>query len=131
MKNRRIIVASLPLTLALTMAVPPLAFATPKPPNEESLKYADAAKALKDAGFTVRVASKIGDRTALDECTVVHQHLRGEAQSTKKKVDPKTVLISLSCYGGTASHTSPGDSAGTPAARARAAAAAAAAKTPH
>ncbi len=33
MKNRRIIVASLPLTLALTMAVPPLAFATPKPPQ--------------------------------------------------------------------------------------------------
>jgi hypothetical protein len=47
-----------------------------------------AKKALSNPGFTVVVASRIGDRTSLEDCIVVHRHLRGEAKSTKKKVAP-------------------------------------------
>lgn len=114
-------VAALPIAIALVLTGHGSATAAP-PPNQENLKYADAVKALKDAGYTAVVAAKFGDRTPLSDCRVVHQHLRGEAQSTKKKVNPSTVLLSLTCYAGTASATAPGESAVTPASRARAAA---------
>ncbi len=115
-------VAALPIATALVLTAHSTATAAP-PPNQENLKYSDAVKALKDAGFTAVVATKFGDRTPLSDCRVVHQHLRGEARSTKKKVNPSTVLLSLTCYAGTASATAPGESAVTPASRARAAAA--------
>lgn len=80
-------------------------------PDESSVKYSDAKKALSSAGFTIVVASKIGDRTPLENCVVVSQHLKGEAQTTKTKVVPKKVLVAVECYDGVASAKKPGNSA--------------------
>lgn len=80
-------------------------------PDESGVKYSDAKKALSSAGFTIVVASRIGDRTPLENCVVVNQHLKGEAQTTKKKVVPKKVLVAVQCYDGVASAKKPGTSA--------------------
>lgn len=80
-------------------------------PDQSGVKYSDAKKALSSAGFTIVVASRIGDRTALENCVVVSQHLKGEAQTTKKKVVPKNVLVAVECYDGVASAKKPGISA--------------------
>lgn len=79
-------------------------------PDESGVKYSDAKKAFSSAGFTLVVASRIGDRTPLENCVVVNQHLKGEAHSTKKKVAPTKVLVALQCYDGVASAKKPGSS---------------------
>lgn len=98
------------VVLAAAWSPSGIALASPSAPNQSGAKFSDAKKSLEGAGFAVVVASRVGDRTSLDDCLVVHQHLRGEAQTTKKKTVPKTVLVSVTCYAGTASATKPGSS---------------------
>lgn len=107
------IVNAVLLVAATTLSTAPVATATPQP-NMVHRKYSEAVKEFKDAGLSVRIASKIGDRTAVDDCIVVHQHLRSEAQMTKKKVARTTMLVSLTCFAGVATVTAPGQSAATP-----------------
>lgn len=88
--------AAVAIALAVWASTEGTAFAA-KPPDQTGSKYADAKKALSDAGFTVVVASRFGDRTPLEECKVVHEHLRGEAQTVKKAPTPTTVLVAVQC----------------------------------
>jgi len=113
-RHRVAILTAVSVMLGTAWSTSGIAHASPAVPDESGAKYSDAKKALSDAGFTSVVASRIGDRTALENCVVVNQHLKGEAQTTKKNVAPKNVLVAVDCNGGAASAKKPGTSAAAP-----------------
>ena len=79
--------------------------------------YADASSAASDAGQTVIVASRVGDKLAQDECIVtrswdapfIRDDVEGEFGHASDEVD-----LSLNCNGGYATATKPGNSLASP-----------------
>jgi hypothetical protein len=79
--------------------------------------YAEAAAALKNAGFTPVVAVKVGDRLAQYDRLVTGQVDESTPTFGNKKYainHAKTVLLTLNCYPTPASPTEPGYSAADP-----------------
>jgi hypothetical protein len=63
-------------------------------PSVVGKKYSEASQALSDAGYTVTVASRVGDQLAPDDCIVA-----GQKDSNKPFTvgGDKTVLLSVDC----------------------------------
>lgn len=79
--------------------------------------YADASSAASDAGESVTVASRVGDKLSQDDCLVT----RSQSAPFTSAVDgssPGGVQFYLNCNGGYASATTPGLSLGSPEGRA-------------
>jgi hypothetical protein len=75
--------------------------------------YADAASAASDAGETVTVASRVGDKLSEDDCLVT----RSQNTPFTSAVDGSSVdgiQFYLNCNGGVASATQPGNSLASP-----------------
>ena len=84
--------------------------------------YADAASAASDAGESVVVASRVGDKVDEGDCLVV----RSQPTPFVSAVDGSSVdglQFYLNCNGGVASATMPGNSLASPVGRATQAAA--------
>ena len=78
--------------------------------------YADASSAASDAGQTVIVANRVGDKLAQDECIVTRswdapfvRNVEGEFGHASDEVD-----LSLNCNGGYATAAKPGNSLASP-----------------
>jgi hypothetical protein len=91
-------------------------------------KYSDASSAASDAGQTVVVAARVGDKVSQDDCLVTRSQGAPFADGSGVHVS-KTVQFYLNCNGGYATAGMPGPSLGSPEGRsAKAAADEAAAK---
>ena len=78
--------------------------------------YADASSAASDAGESVVVAARVGDKVSQDECLVT----RSQPTPFTSAVDGAAVdgvQFYLNCNGGVASETKPGNSLASPAGR--------------
>ena len=78
--------------------------------------YADASSAASDAGQTVIVANRVGDKLAQDECIVTRswdapfiRNVEGEFGHASDEVE-----LSLNCNGGYATAAKPGNSLASP-----------------
>jgi hypothetical protein len=89
-------------------------------------KYSDASSAASDAGQTVVVAARVGDKVAQDDCLVTRSQSAPFADGSGVPVS-KTVQFYLNCNGGYATAGMPGPSVGSPEGRAAKSAADAAA----
>ena len=89
--------------------------------------YADAAKAIQDAGGTPIVAARFGDKLQQDECIVTGSlspsFLRPKATDTVFETVTSEVRLNLNCNGGYATAINPGASLASPEGRAAKAAA--------
>lgn len=78
--------------------------------------YADASAAASDAGESVTVASRVGDKVSEDDCLVV----RSQPTPFTSAIDGSTVdgiQFYLNCNAGVASATTPGNSLASPVGR--------------
>ena len=85
--------------------------------------YADASKAISDAGKKAVVASRAGDTLSDDQCIVSHSQSAPWIKGNDFSPVTNTVLVYLNCNATVASAKDPGNSAGSPAGRAAIAAA--------
>ncbi len=86
-------------------------------------KYSDASSAAKDAGQTVVIAARIGDKLAEGDCIVERSQTAPFSSANDGKHVDKTVQFYLNCNGGYATATTPGTSLGSQEGRAAKAAA--------
>ena len=79
--------------------------------------YADASSAASDAGQTVIVASRVGDKLAQDECIVTRSwdapFVRDDVEGVFGHASDE-VMLSLNCNGDHATATNPGASVASP-----------------
>ena len=80
--------------------------------------YADAVKAIKDAGKKVVISSRSGNAPAGDDCLVTHSELAPWLKGTSFSKVTDTVLLDLNCNAKVASATQAGNSAASPEGRA-------------
>jgi len=73
-------------------------------------KYSDASSAASDAGKTVVVAARVGDKVAQDDCLVTRSQTAPFASANDGAHVSNTVQFYLNCNSGVASATSPGNS---------------------
>jgi hypothetical protein len=100
------------------------------PPNVTGQKYSAAQSAITGAGFTPVVQSITGDQLAWPNCVVTRTQQRTKPAPANSSGSAVTqLLVSLNCYSGVASATTPGYSAASPEGKAAIAAAAAAASS--
>ncbi|MET0474923.1 MAG: hypothetical protein ABW001_09825 [Mycobacterium sp.] len=90
--------------------------------------YSDASSAASDAGQTVVVAGRVGDKLAQDDCIVERSQAAPFASANDGAHVSDQVQFYLNCNGGYATAKSPGTSLGTQEGRAAKAAADEAAK---
>ena len=76
--------------------------------------YADASSAASDAGQTVIVASRVGDKLAQDECIVTSSQSASFIHGDDFAHVSDTVLFNLNCNGGYATAANPGNSLASP-----------------
>lgn len=86
-------------------------------------KYSDASSAASDAGKTVVVAARVGDKVAQDDCLVTRSQTAPFASANDGAHVSNTVQFYLNCNGGYATAGMPGPSLGSPDGRAAKAAA--------
>lgn len=79
-------------------------------PNVQGGLYSDVKKQLTSAGYSVKVAGRVGDRLADDKCVVAHAQ-EGSSLNGVGKSNGKIALIYLNCYADVASSVAPGYSA--------------------
>lgn len=89
--------------------------------------YADAAKAIQNAGGTPIVGARFGDKLQQDECIVTGSlspsFVRPMTTDTAFETVTSEVRLNLNCNGGYATATNPGASVASPEGRAAKAAA--------
>jgi hypothetical protein len=85
--------------------------------------YADASAAASEAGQTVVVAARVGDKLSQDECLVTRSQTAPFASANDGAHVDGQVQFYLNCNGGYATATSPGNSMGSSEGRAAKAAA--------
>jgi hypothetical protein len=80
--------------------------------NFAGQKYGDARTVAGNAGLSVIISSRVGDKTSLDQCIVASS----QASPFMHNGDhvTKTVLFNLNCYAEYASTNSPGPSIASP-----------------
>ena len=76
--------------------------------------YADASSAASDAGQTVVVAGRVGDKLAQDDCIVTRSQTAPFASANDGAHYDSQVQFYLNCAGEYATATSPGASLGSP-----------------
>jgi hypothetical protein len=76
--------------------------------------YADASSAASDAGLSVVVASRVGDKLSQDECLVTRSQTAPFASANDGAHVTSQVQFYLNCNGGYATATNPGASLGSP-----------------
>jgi hypothetical protein len=76
--------------------------------------YADASSAASDAGQSVVVAARVGDKLSQDECLVTRSQTAPFASANDGAHVSDQVQFYLNCNGGYASATNPGASLGSP-----------------
>lgn len=79
--------------------------------------YADASSAASDAGQTVVVAGRVGDKLEQDECLVTRSQTAPFADADDGAHYDSQVQFYLNCNGGYATATNPGASLASPAGR--------------
>ena len=79
--------------------------------------YADASSAASDAGETVVVAGRVGDKLEQDECLVTRSQTAPFASANDGAHYDGQVQFYLNCNGGYATATNPGASLASPAGR--------------
>ena len=72
--------------------------------------YSDASSAASDAGQTVVVANRVGDKVSQDDCIVTRSQTAPFASANDGVHVSDTVQFYLNCNGGVASATTPGPS---------------------
>jgi hypothetical protein len=77
-------------------------------------KYSDASSAASDAGQTVVVAGRVGDKVAQDDCLVTRSQTAPFASANDGVHVASTVQFYLNCNGGYATAGTPGPSVGSP-----------------
>lgn len=75
-------------------------------------KYADAATVASNAGLSVIISSRVGDKTSLDQCVVASSQAAPFVHNGDHVT--KTMLFNLNCYAEYASAKSPGPSTASP-----------------
>jgi hypothetical protein len=80
--------------------------------------YADASSAASDAGDSVVVAARVGDKLSQDECLVTRSQTAPFASANDGAHVSGQVQFYLNCNGGYATATKPGASLGSPEGRA-------------
>jgi hypothetical protein len=85
--------------------------------------YADASKAISNAGKKAVIASRAGDTLADDQCIVSHAQSAPWIKGNNFAPVTNTVLVYLNCNATVASAKDPGNSAASPEGRAAMAAA--------
>jgi hypothetical protein len=80
--------------------------------------YADASSAASDAGQTVVVASRVGDKLSQDDCLVTRSQTAPFASANDGAHVDSQVQFYLNCNGGYATATNPGASVASPEGRA-------------
>lgn len=86
-------------------------------------KYSDASSAASDAGQTVVVASRVGDKLSQDDCIVERSQTAPFSSANDGVHVSNQVQFYLNCNGGYATATTPGTSMGSQEGRAAKAAA--------
>lgn len=86
-------------------------------------KYSDASSAASDAGLTVVVAARVGDKVGQDDCVVTRSQTAPFASANDGAHVASTVQFYLNCNGGYATAGMPGPSLGSPEGRSAKAAA--------
>jgi hypothetical protein len=76
--------------------------------------YADASSAASDAGLSVVVASRVGDKLSQDECLVTRAQTAPFADADDGSHVSGQVQLYLNCNGGYATATNPGASVASP-----------------
>jgi hypothetical protein len=76
--------------------------------------YADASSAASDAGDSVVVAARVGDKLSQDECLVTRSQTAPFASANDGAHVSGQVQFYLNCNGGYATATNPGASLGSP-----------------
>jgi hypothetical protein len=79
--------------------------------------YADASSAASDAGQTVVVAAKVGDKLSQDECLVTRSQTAPFSDADDGAHYDSQVQFYLNCNAGFATATTPGNSMLSPAGR--------------
>ena len=80
--------------------------------------YADASKAISDAGKKAVIASRVGDTLSDDQCIVSHSQSAPWIKGDSFKTVTDTVLVYLNCNATVATAKDPGNSAASPEGRA-------------
>jgi hypothetical protein len=80
--------------------------------------YSDASSAASDAGQTVVVAARVGDKVDQGDCLVTRSQAAPFASANDGAHVSDTVQFYLNCNGGVASATTPGNSLASEAGRA-------------
>ncbi|MFG1933330.1 hypothetical protein ACGFK1_22190 [Mycobacterium sp. NPDC048908] len=80
--------------------------------------YADASKAISDAGKKAVIASRAGDTLADDDCIVSHSQSAPWLKGDDFSPVTDTVLVYLNCNATVATAKDPGNSAASPEGRA-------------
>lgn len=80
--------------------------------------YADASSAASDAGQTVVVAGRVGDKLSQDECLVARSQTAPFISANDGAHYDSQVQFYLNCNGGYATATNPGASLASPEGRA-------------
>jgi pyruvate/2-oxoglutarate dehydrogenase complex dihydrolipoamide acyltransferase (E2) component len=76
--------------------------------------YADASSAASDAGATVIIASRVGDKVAQDDCIVTSSQDAPFIHGDEFAHVADTVQFNLNCNGGYATANTPGPSLASP-----------------
>jgi hypothetical protein len=76
--------------------------------------YADASSAASDAGDSVVVAARVGDKLSQDDCLVTRSQTAPFASANDGAHVSGQVQFYLNCNGGYATATNPGASLGSP-----------------
>jgi hypothetical protein len=76
--------------------------------------YSDASSAASDAGLSVVVASRVGDKLSQDECLVTRSQTAPFASANDGAHVDGQVQFYLNCNGGYATATNPGASLASP-----------------
>ena len=76
--------------------------------------YADASSAASDAGATVIIASRVGDKVAQDDCIVTSSQNAPFIHGDDFVHVADTVQFNLNCNGGYATANTPGPSMASP-----------------
>jgi hypothetical protein len=79
--------------------------------------YSDASSAASDAGDSVVVAARVGDKLSQDECLVTRSQTAPFASANDGAHVSGQVQFYLNCNGGYATANNPGDSVASPAGR--------------
>ena len=76
--------------------------------------YADASSAASDAGQSVVVAGRVGDKLSQDDCLVTRSQTSPFVSANDGAHYDSQVQFYLNCNGGYASASTPGNSLGSP-----------------